>query len=234
MSPVKPHTPIQYIIGRSKFCGLEFIVNEHVLIPRPETEMLVETGLELVSQLAGLPVCRLKILDLCTGSGNIAISLAHLIRARLTKNVTDCTIVASDVSEEALEVARQNAVHNGVLKGIEFIKSDLFDKIKGDFDIIISNPPYVARHEFAELQKEVLMEPRVALDGGEDGIDFYRKIITAVPRFLRKGGYLAMEMGFGQRPYIVSIMKGLGVFDIVEEKKDYNDIDRVIVAKKNR
>ncbi len=281
---VGPYTPVQYIIGKTEFCGLDFIVNEDVLIPRPETEILVEMVAELVTRLPlgfargrqGYKVTRLRILDLCTGSGNIAIALMVRLcspsilskvaegnrvesfdtstgsvssraksrddncsgfdpeRSRrvegLTKDIHDCKIVASDISDRVLEVARKNAVLNGVSEKIEFLASDLFENINGKFDIIVSNPPYVARYEFATLQREVLMEPRIAIDGGEAGLDFYKNIITRAPRFLKKSGYLVMEVGFGQIGFIKKIIEGRGGFKIPEVKKDQNGIDRVVVA----
>ncbi|MCM8761519.1 MAG: peptide chain release factor N(5)-glutamine methyltransferase [Candidatus Omnitrophica bacterium] len=223
---IEPHTPIQYIIGKTEFCGLEFEVDERVFIPRPETEILVEIASKLASggTSAGRSV---RILDLCTGSGCIAISLA----CRLTKAITNCKIIASDISEAALCVARSNAAYHGVLENIDFIESDVFGKIEGRFDIIISNPPYIARHEFAVLQKEVLKEPAIALDGGEDGLDFYRRIIHLSPFYLKKDGYILMEIGYGQRKAIEEIVKSFGLLRVVEVKTDHNGIERVLVAR---
>lgn len=233
-------------MGKADFCGLEFLVNEHVLIPRPETELLVET----VIRLAGWPVGRfagLRILDLCTGSGNIAISLMVRLSSpsklskdaaggraealSLTKELTDCTIIASDISEQALRLARRNAAKHGVSGRIAFVASDLFGRIDGLFDIIVSNPPYIARHEFATLQKEVLKEPRLALDGGEDGLDFYRRIMSVAHLYLKRAGSLVMEIGFGQRGAIEGIIERSGAMKVSEVRKDCNGIERVIVAK---
>lgn len=219
---VEPHTPLQYIIGKTEFFGLDFAVNEDVFIPRPETEVLVKVVLDITYNLK-LKTYNLRILDLCTGSGNIAISL--------TKNITDCKIVASDISDKALEVAKRNASLNGVSERIEFLESDLFENIKDRFGIIVCNPPYVARYEFKTLEKEVLKEPRIAIDGGEDGMDFYRRIVSQAPAFLKNGGYLVMEIGFGQLNFIRKIIEDTKVFKISEVKKDQNGIDRVIVAK---
>ena len=187
MRTIEPYTPIQYVMGTTSFCGLEFLVDERVLIPRPETELLVET----VIGIAGTKESDrgvVDILDLCTGSGNIAISL--------TKSLTNCRIVASDVSSDALDVARRNAVRNGLCDKIDFVKSDIFNGIDGQFDIIASNPPYIARYEFPTLQEEVLREPILALDGGEDGLDFYRRIVSAAPGYLKRGGSIVMEIGY--------------------------------------
>lgn len=229
MKTIEPYTPIQYVMGSTEFCGLEFRVDERVLIPRPETELLVET----VAQLAGLNSSRagmLDILDLCTGSGNIAIALMAKRCAPLTKNLSNCKIIASDISPAAIEVARRNAIHNGVYDGIEFVCRDLFTDIKGQFDIIVSNPPYIAKHEFLKLQEEVLREPRVALDGGADGLDFYRRIVASLPKYLKRGGYIAMEIGYSQRAAVVGIIDKSGIFRLSDVKKDFNGIDRVIVA----
>lgn len=219
---IEPYTPVQYVMGRTKFCGLEMLVDENVLIPRPETEVLVETALEIINERRTAND-EWRVLDLCTGSGNIAIAL--------TKNAPDCTIVASDISRDALNVAKRNAVLNGVEDRIEFLNSDLFNNITGKFDIIVSNPPYIARWEFAGLQKEVLKEPRIALDGGEDGLDFYRNITACCIANLNKNGFLIFEIGFGQKKEIVDIINKTGLFKVIEIRKDQNGIDRVIVAR---
>lgn len=222
---VAPHTPLQYIIGKEKFLGLDFLVNENVFIPRPETEILVNTALEIINaaQAKKAPV---RILDLCTGSGNIAISIAK----GLAKSAADCKIFASDISDKALEVAMQNARLNGASDGISFIKSDLFKDIADRYDIIVSNPPYIARCELKTLPKEVLKEPVLALDGGEDGLDFYRKIFLAAPAYLMNGGYCIMEIGFGQRAAIKAMIEGFKGFKLIDVKEDQYLIDRVIVA----
>lgn len=222
---VAPHTPLQYIIGKEKFLGLDFLVNENVFIPRPETEILVNTALEIISA-AQAKKSPARILDLCTGSGNIAISIVK----GLAKSAADFKIFASDISDKALEVAIENACLNGVSDGISFIKSDLFKDIAGRYDIIISNPPYIARCELKTLQKEVLKEPVLALDGGEDGLDFYRKIFLAAPAYLMNGGYCIMEIGFGQRAAIKEMIEGFKGFKLIDVKEDQYLIDRVIVA----
>ena len=148
----------------------------------------------------------------------------------LTKNAADCKIVASDISEDALEIARENARLNGVFEKIIFTKSDLFCKIEGRFDLIVSNPPYIARYEFETLQKEVLKEPVLALDGGVDGLDFYRRIFSAAPGHLAHGGYCIVEIGFGQLSAVKEIIEKTKEFKLVEAKEDQYGIDRVIVA----
>lgn len=219
---IEPYTPLQYIMGKEKFLGLDFMVSEHVLIPRPETEVLVDTVIGMLCSPQST-VHSPRILDLGTGSGNIAISL--------TKNVPDCRIFASDISEKALEVARLNARLNDVSDNISFINSDLFEKISGRFDYIVSNPPYIAQHEFETLQKEVLKEPMVALNGGADGLEFYRRIFNAVPQHLEHGGYCIMEIGFGQLPAVKDIIEKTKNFEFMEVIKDQYEIDRVVVAR---
>jgi release factor glutamine methyltransferase len=243
---IEPFTPLQYIIGREKFRGLDFMVNEHVFIPRPETEVLVEAALGLIDAIRNTQYA-IRILDLCTGAGNIAISLSTFLNEAeglmvrpsspsgtnevegLTKNTGNCKIVASDISEDALEVAGENAELNSVSKNILFVKSDLFKSITGKFDFIVSNPPYIARHEFETLQKEVLKEPRIALDGGEDGLDFYRKIFAQAPLYLNKRAYCIMEIGFNQLEAIKSIIDASGSFELIAVKEDRYGIDRAIV-----
>ncbi|MFA6321787.1 MAG: peptide chain release factor N(5)-glutamine methyltransferase [Candidatus Omnitrophota bacterium] len=218
MNNVTPFMPIQYIIGHTEFCGLDIKVDENVLIPRPETELLVEKAVEVAkSQKAAV-----AILDLCTGSGNIAIAL--------TKRVSACRIFASDISEGALKIARANIEHHGASGSIELVKSDLFDKINDRFDMIVSNPPYIAKFEFETLQKEVLREPWTALDGGEDGLDFYRRIIGSAHLCLKPGGHILFEIGFGQAKEIKQIISSSGNFKIIDIAKDFNEIDRVIIA----
>jgi len=243
MKTVKPNTPIQYIMEKTEFCGLDFLVDERVLIPRPETEMLVETVFEMLHNTQRT-ISNTKILDLGTGSGCIAIALMVRLCSPsilsktsrggrvegLTKKISDCTMIASDLSEGALDVARQNARIHGVAGRIDFAKSDLFESVKGAFDIIVSNPPYVARTDFPNLQKEVLKEPFMAFDGGQDGLDMYRRIVNKAAEYMNNGAFIVMEMGFGQRKGIIEMFKKAGGFKVVSEKKDYNDIDRVIVA----
>lgn len=218
---IGPFTPIQYVIGMTEFCGLDIEVNEDVLIPRPETEILVEVIEGLVHSQQSIAHSK-RILDLCTGSGCIAIAL--------TKKLPDCKIVASDISGKAIVLAKKNAERLGAER-IEFVLSDLFNDLKGSFDIIVSNPPYIAGYEFAGLQEEVLKEPRMALYGGEDGLDFYRRIFDSAGKFLKNGGHVAVEIGYGQSAQVKNILENAGGFRMVEVRKDSNGIDRVVVAK---
>ncbi|MDD2928007.1 MAG: peptide chain release factor N(5)-glutamine methyltransferase [Candidatus Omnitrophica bacterium] len=210
--------PIQYILGRTEFMGLEFEVNEAVLIPRPETEILVATALGYARQEKSG-----RILDLCTGSGCIAVSLA--------KHSTNLEIDASDISVRALETAGENASAHGV--EINLIRSDLFSALEyKEYAMIVSNPPYIMSAEIGKLQPELSYEPALALDGGADGLDFYRRIIREAPDYLKSGGWLLLEIGFGQKPGLEKIFLGSGRFEIAGIIKDYNNLDRVVAARK--
>lgn len=216
--------PLQYILGKAEFMGLEFKVTPDVLIPRQETEILAEKVTEIVRQLPCRPI---KILDLGTGSGCIAISLA--------KFLPNAEISAVDISSRALAVAKENARLNKV--EIKFIRGDLFNAMHrglSPFDLIVSNPPYIPTAQIGSLQPEVRHEPSIALDGGKDGLDFYRKIISGCEKYLSECGLLIMEMGFGQRDEIGNIFQEVKNFRIREIIKDYNNIDRVIVAQKKK
>lgn len=214
--------PIQYILGDTEFMGLEFKVREGVFIPRPETEILAEETINIVKLLNCQTV---KLLDIGTGSGNIAVSLA--------KYFLNVEITAVEVSDIALEVAKENAKIHDVYGKIKFLKSDLFSNISilhPKFDIIVSNPPYIPRDEIDNLSVQVNFEPLSALDGGGDGLDFYRRIIKDAPRFLKKQGYLIFEMGDSQAKEIEEIFEASPQFKIINKIKDYNSIDRVMVA----
>lgn len=214
--------PIQYILGKTEFMGLEFKVTTAVLIPRPETELLVEIAIETVHGAGPLAH---KILDVGTGSGCIAVSLA--------KSIKNADITAIDFSKRALEIAKRNALLNNVK--VNFLLSDLFSSPKlrpASYGLIVSNPPYIAATEIDTLQPEIKYEPRLALNGGDDGLDFYRRIINQAPVYLKQGGFLIMEIGFGQKDAVKNIFKKQGYFEIMNIAKDYNNIDRVVVAKK--
>lgn len=214
--------PIQYILGKTEFMGLGFKLTPDVFIPRPETEILVETTLNMVKLLN----CQTaKLLDIGTGSGCIAVSLA--------KSLPNANLTATDISHRAIEVAKENAKLNKV--SITFIQSDLFteDGIRTtDYDMIISNPPYIPSAEIGRLQPELKYEPRIALDGGKDGLEIYRRIINDAPSHLKDGGLLMMEMGFGQKDAIENIFQKSGNFKIIEVVKDYNDIERIIITRR--
>jgi release factor glutamine methyltransferase len=215
--------PLQYILGNTEFMGLEFKIGKGVLIPRPETEHLVEAAMKYLRITKKLS--NPGILDLGTGSGCIAVSLLKLLPSS--------KVDASDISVEALRVARKNAALQGVR--VNFIESDLFSskKIKlRHYDLIISNPPYIPTAQIKKLQIELSYEPKVALDGGSDGLDFYRKIIFEAPRYLKKRGLLIMEMGFKQDEKIENIFHKSAKFEIIEIARDLNNINRVVVAQK--
>lgn len=218
--------PIDYILGKTEFMGLEFKVTPDVLIPRQETEILVETALKVIrSQEPGAR--SYNILELGTGSGCIAIALV--------KSLLQAKISATDISPKALKVAKANAVLNQVDKKIKFIHSDLFTSYElqvANYDMVIFNPPYIPSLEIAELPAEIQYEPHLALDGGTDGLDFYRRIINSSARYLKEGGYLILEMGVNQAGTIKNIFSKQKKFAIIEVVKDYLEIDRVIVAQR--
>jgi release factor glutamine methyltransferase len=215
--------PLQYIIGSTEFFGLEFKVNQHVLIPRPETETLVEIVIE---HLKNRPSP--KIIDIGTGSGVIAVSLA--------KNIKNSTIFATDISAEALKVAKENAEMNKVEDQIEFLSGDLFEPLKNKnleekIDGVVSNPPYVSQEEFDQLPKEIKdYEPIVALKTDQEGTLFHRRIIGNSLDFLSKGGILVLEIGLGQAEKVNRIFREYPNFQDIEIKKDLGGIDRVAVA----
>lgn len=211
--------PLQYITGLQEFMKLKFLVTKDVLIPQPDTEILVEEVISIAQNIDN-PV----ILDLCTGSGAIAISIA--------KYVPNVKITATDISKKALEIARQNAKLNRVSNTIEFVESDLFDKLKNQkFDIIVSNPPYIPTEEIKELPKDVQGEPTLALDGGKDGLDFYRGIAKDGYKFLNRQGFLCLEIGYNQREDVRKIIDMQKRYVEMYSKKDLCQNDRVIVTR---
>lgn len=211
------HIPLQHMTGQQDFMGLTFAVNEHVLIPRQDTEILVE---EVMRDLHD----GVHILDMCTGSGCILLSLLHYSN--------DTTGVGADLSEEALKVAQGNAESMGLasadLERVRFVHSDLFEAIDEKFDIIVSNPPYIRTDVIETLMPEVRdHDPRMALDGTADGLYFYRKIIEESEHYLKRGGQLFFEIGHDQAEDVVSLMQCHGYKEI-EVKKDYAGLDRVV------
>lgn len=209
--------PIQYLTNHQEFMGLNFYVNENVLIPRFDTEILVE---EVIKIAENYGYC--KILDLCTGSGAIGISIA--------KYVQNTEIMATDISEEALKIAKKNAIQNNVFEKVKFQKSNMFEKINSKFDIIVSNPPYIETKTIKELSEEVQKEPYIALNGGQDGLNFYKIIAENAKMFLNKNGYLALEIGYNQKESVIEILKNYEYKNIYT-KKDLEGNDRVIVCK---
>ena len=212
--------PIQYITNSQEFMGLDFFVNENVLIPQPDTEILVEETISIARTLK-TP----KILDLCTGSGAIAVSLA--------KNIKVEKILATDISKSALNVAKINSKKNSA-ENIELIESNLFENVHEKFDIIVSNPPYIETTVIETLSEEVKSEPRLALDGGKDGLDFYRNIIGESYKYLKTEGYLCLEIGYNQKEKVIKLLEKNGNYKNIYSKKDLGNNDRIIVCQKEK
>ncbi len=211
--------PLQHITHLQEFMKMDFFVDENVLIPRPDTEILVEETIKIAQRMKAP-----KILDLCTGSGAIAISIA--------KNVSNAEIYAVDISEKALKVARKNAERLEVVKKVKFIKSNLFNEIgKNKFDIIVTNPPYIKKEDIQYLSDEVQNEPLLALDGGLDGLDFYRKILNQAIDYMKFDGYICMEIGYNQKEEVLELIKQNNQYTDTYSKKDLHGNDRIIVTR---
>ena len=218
---LKNHEPLQYIINKQEFMGFEFYVDENVLIPQPDTENLVEEVILLSDKSRKNIRTELRILDLCTGSGAIAISISKLIK--------NCLVYASDISKDALKIADENSSRNSA--NVLFLESDLFAEISNlyKFDIIVSNPPYIEKSIIETLSEEVKKEPILALDGGEDGLDFYKKISKSAKEYLKENGYLAFEIGYNQRNAVMEILNENGYRNIYS-RKDLGGNDRIVVG----
>ena len=211
--------PIAYIIGNREFMGLDFFVQEGVLIPRPDTETLVEEIINICNNITGL-----NILDIGTGSGAITISLA--------KYLDKSHVISADISDIALEIASKNAISNNVDERIDFIKSDVFSNVPKEekFDLIVSNPPYIRKVDIDGLDRQVKdFEPYNALEGGEDGLDFYRKITKESKAFLKNKGILAYEVGHDQAQDVSQIMQENG-FEGIYTKCDLQGFERVVIG----
>lgn len=209
------HIPVQHIIGQTEFMGLTFKVNDKVLVPRLDTEILVDEVVKYVGDDFA------KILDMCTGSGCIAITVSDMC--------DNATVVGADISKDAIDIAEDNNKLNQT--DVTFIESDLFENVEGLFDVVVSNPPYIKTEEIENLQEEVkLYDPKLALDGGESGLDFYQRIIKDSKDYLKANGMIFFEIGFDQAEEVSNILKENGYHDIVV-KKDLSGLDRVVMAR---
>jgi release factor glutamine methyltransferase len=221
--------PLQYLLGTQEFCGVEFEVEPSVLIPRPETELLVDAAVRyagMQSAAGRRPV----IVDMGTGSGCIAVTLA--------RRMPLAVLYATDRSAEALRVAKRNAERHGVAGQVTFLEGDLLQPLRacgvsGRADLVISNPPYIAEREWEALQPEVrLFEPRIALAGGEDGLAIYRRLVLEAAKLLTTAGWLIMEVGQGQVHPILALIEATGRYGTVDVRPDQAGIDRVVAAQK--
>mgnify|MGYP001084442262 CR=1 FL=1 len=216
---VKNGYPLQYITNSQEFMKLNFYVDDNVLIPQPDTEILVEEIIRICkTEYKGK---RIKLLDLCTGSGAIAICIK--------KYVGNVEIIATDISYNALEVAKKNTRLNNV--EIKFIESNMFENINDRYDIIVSNPPYIETETLKTLSKDVQCEPILALDGGIDGLSFYREISKNSYEYLKKDGYLVLEIGYNQKNNVIDILEKENKYKDIKCIKDLENNDRVIISK---
>jgi release factor glutamine methyltransferase len=214
--------PVAYIVGKREFWSLPFEVSRHVLIPRPETEILVE---EVLKACAAGRVKNPRILEIGTGCGAISVSLASELK--------EAYIVATDISREAIAVAMKNARNNGVENQISFLIGDLFQPVSGKFDTIVSNPPYISEEEYDDLPSEIQkFEPRLALCAGTDGTEYHGAIIREAISYLETGGSLLMEMGAGQKDRIENMLKESHLYDNIAFRADYAGINRVSIARR--
>lgn len=212
--------PLQYILGEAYFYGRKFLVDPDVMIPTPETETLCELAINYIKNEKRESA---EILDIGTGSGNIAVTIVC--------ELPDAWITATDISQAAIAVARKNAVMHGVESRIRFLKSDVFLSIPSDrkFDLILSNPPYIAENEYETLQPEVLHDPKIAMVSGAEGLDMIRKMIDRAPDYLKTNGRLMFEIGYDQVEKISRISEGDDRYQSFSIIKDLNSVDRVVI-----
>ncbi len=216
---LKKGVPIEHITHQKEFMKMSFFVDKNVLIPRQDTEILVEEVIKIAKKINAR-----KVLDLCTGSGVIAVSLA--------KYLPQAEITAIDISNDALKIAKKNAISNNVQNQITFISSDMFTNLGEEkFDIIVSNPPYIKTNVIKNLDIQVQSEPYIALDGGKDGLDFYKKIINESYQYLKYSGYLCLEIGFDQKIDVIELIENTERFTGTYSKKDLFDNDRIIITR---
>ena len=222
--------PLQYVLGECDFLGCTLAVNPSVLIPRPETEILVDIIIQKLKSSEFAKPCR--ILDLGTGSGNIAIALAKAIKL--------CHVTALDISEEAISVATRNAAANGVTNKIQFLREDMRASLAANrawmknFDCIVSNPPYIKTSALNHLPRDVQQEPRLALDGGADGLRFYETIIRRAHQYLKPEGYLFFEIGDGQAASVKALLEKSPFYRNICFYPDYTQTDRVVCSQTDR
>jgi len=215
---LKKGIPLQYITNHQEFMGLSFYVDSNVLIPQPDTENLVEEVLDILKK----DLDKKRVLDLCTGSGAIGVSIAKYSKS---------SVIMSDISKNALEIAKKNATSNGAIDKCNFVLSDTFEDIEGKFDVIVSNPPYIKTKVINTLDVEVQNEPMLALDGGEDGLNFYKIIAEKAYKYLNKDGILALEIGYDQKEEVMALLEKVGKYTDIYCKKDLGNNDRIIVCK---
>jgi len=219
------HEPVAYLVGHREFYSLDFIVTPDVLVPRPETELLADKAIEHLKPLGG----RGRYWDACTGSGALA--------AAVGVHAPEAAVLATDTSEAALATARQNMAKHGLAQRVTVARVDLLDlpeelAERGPFDAVTVNPPYVSEAEMAELPPGVLREPRVALCGGDDGLDCIRSILQQAPNILADHGMLAMEIGHGQAGHVWDMVNKIGRYERIEFARDTADVERALVAHK--
>jgi release factor glutamine methyltransferase len=219
--------PIAYLVGKTEFYSMELQVTQDCLIPRPETELLVQRAVEFLRGRSDLQL----VCDLCTGCGCIATAIA--------KNFPGARIIATDISDAALAVAASNVEKYQLQDRITLLSGDLFEPVipqleSGKFDLIVSNPPYVSSVEYEKLEKNVKdYEPRLALFAGIDGLDIYRRILEKVDEFLKPDSALMMEIGYAQGPAIKDLLEQTGIFSDIKIEKDFSNNDRIVIAKKS-
>ncbi len=221
------HEPVQYLTGRTEFYSLSLKVSPACLIPRPETELLAERAIEFLRGRTG----KQYVCDLCTGCGCIAVAVA--------KNFPDAKVIATDICDKALSIAAENITKYNLNQRIELLHGDLFEPIISrldvkEFDLIVCNPPYVSRTEYEKLDAKVKnYEPKLALDGGHDGLDIYRRLTAGIGSHLKKDGALMLEIGYLQGQQVKKLLQDTNVFGEIKIEKDYSGSDRIVSASKN-
>lgn len=215
--------PIQYITNTQEFMKLKMYVDENVLIPRADTETLVEEIINICEKNVNKEY---HILDLCAGSGAIGIAIA--------KYIENCKVIGADIQNGTISIARKNATNNEVEDKITFVNSNMFENINEKFDIIVSNPPYIKSDIIKTLDKNVQREPHIALDGGNDGLKFYRIIADNAYKYLNEDGYLGLEIGYDQKKSVIDLLNNTNRYDKIYSKKDLYGNDRIVIAKLKR